>query len=252
MTSHEKKDSLISAGITFALALALFLVLWFGGLTFDRAELAEQSTPEMQSDLETFLEPELLPDAGDAEEDVNDKAAPQAQGMPEPAVEETPQKVVRDENPKPAPPVEKPITQKRESPVKATTPSNREKEAKKAASTVAGKFSPRNGMAEGRFDGASNGKAGVGVSGKMAGRAFKGCPKPDVTLTHKVVVRVELTVNAEGVVTEVRNASGISGAPDASIIAKCKSAAKGARWAAKKGAAPAPGSITFTITPRVN
>ncbi len=251
MTPREKKDSIIAASLTMALALALLLTLWFGSIGFDRATLAAQSIPEIQSDEETFLEPELIQEAGDAEEDTNDEEAPQAQGMPEKSETESPRKVVNDENPKPAPPVEKPVTQKAESPVQATTPRKTNEEAQKASSAVANKFAPRNGMAEGKFDGASSGTQGVGVSGKLAGRKFLGCPKPDVELRNKVVVRVELTVNAEGNVIEVRGASGVSGSPSSSIIAKCKAAAKGARWAAKAGAAPALGSITFTITPRL-
>ncbi|MDE7160886.1 MAG: hypothetical protein K2O24_08620 [Muribaculaceae bacterium] len=250
MTSHEKKDSAIAAALTMGVVIALLLLLIFGKLNFDREALAAASIPEITPPEELFIEPELIPEAGDHEEDLNDNAAPQAQGKPEPAPEPAPEKIVRDENPKPAPPVEKPVVQKQESPVKATTPSKRDQEEKKAKDAVAGKFSPRNGMAEGKFDGAGTGTAGVGVTGKLAGRKFMGCPKPDVTLTHKVVVRVELTVDAEGNVTEVRGASAVSGRPDAGIIAKCKAAAKGARWAPKKGAAPTPGSITFTITPK--
>lgn len=250
MTSHEKKDSAIAAAITMIVTLALLLCLIFGKLSFDRQALAAASIPEIAPPEELFIEPELIPESGDHEEELNDDAAAQAQGQPEPAPEPEPEKVVRAENPKPAPPVEKPVVQKKESPVKATTPSKRDQEEKKAKDAVAGKFSPRNGMAEGKFDGASTGTAGVGITGKLAGRAFMGCPKPDVTLTHKVVVRVELTVDAEGRVTEVRGASAVSGSPDSGIIAKCKAAAKGARWASKKGAAPTPGSITFTITPR--
>ncbi len=250
MTSREKKDSAIAAAVTMLLALGVLLLLIFGHLSFDSREVAAASIPEIEPAEELFIEPELIQEAGDREEDFNDDAAPQAQGKPEPAPEPEPEKVVRDVNPKPAPQVEKPVTQKRESPVQATTPPKHDREEKKAKDAVAGKFAPRNGMAEGKFDGAGTGTAGVGVTGKLAGRAFLECPKPDVTLTHKVVVRVELTVNAEGNVIEVRGASGVSGSPDAGIIAKCKAAARGARWAPKKGAAPTPGSITFTITPK--
>lgn len=251
MTQREKKDSVIAAALTMALALALLLALWFGSVTFDRAGLAASSVPEIAPEEETFLEPELLPENGDAEEEAFDEEAPQAQGMPEKSETENPQKIVKDENPKPAPPIEKLVTTKKESPVQATTPTKREQEAQKATSAVANKFAPRNGMAEGKFDASSTAAAGVAVSGKVSGRAFLGCPKPDVELRAKVVIRVELTVNAEGKVTEIRGASGISGSPSAAIIAKCKTAAKGATWAAKAGAAPAPGSITFTITPRI-
>lgn len=251
MTPREKKDSIIAAALTMALALALLLTLWFGSLSFDRSALAAQSVPEIAPEEEAFLEPELLPENGDEEEEAFDEEAPQAQGMPEPSETENPQKIVKDENPKPAPPVEKLVTTKKESPVQATTPPKREQEAQKATSAVAGKFNPRNGMAEGKFDSASTATAGVAVSGKMSGRAFLGCPKPDVELRARVVVRVELTVNAEGTVTEVRGATGQAGSPSAAIIAKCKAAAKGARWAPGAGAAPAPGSITFTITPKL-
>lgn len=247
---RARRDSVVAAIITMAVAAVLLLTLFFGGMRFDRAALASQSVAELQSDEEMFLEPELIQDAGDHEDDINDEAAPQAQGKPEPAPEESPEKVVPGPSPKPAPPVEKHVTQTRESPVKATEPSRREEEKKQAASAVAGKFSPRNGMTEGRAEGGGAGVAGVGVTGRVAGRKFLGCPHPDCTLSNKVVVRVDLVVDADGNVIQVKGASAVSGSPGSDILTRCRNAARGARWAAKAGAAPTPGSITFTITPR--
>ena len=43
----ENKDRAIAAGVTFIALLILLLFLFKGGMSFQRMELAEASTPEM-------------------------------------------------------------------------------------------------------------------------------------------------------------------------------------------------------------
>ena len=144
-------------------------------------------------------------------------------------------------------PVQKEITQKKESPVQKEEPSITDKERQKATSSVANKFAPKNGQTEGSDKGTSGaGGDGVGVSGNAHGRTFISCPKPDVALRHKTIVTVNVVIDAEGKVIE----ASATGSADATIRRKCESAARQARWSAKKGASTTRGSITFTITPR--
>lgn len=245
----EDKDRAIAAGLTFFVALAILLVLFFGGITFDRQLLAESSTPELLSEEEeTFIEPELVDLGEETSVNHNTEPAPTLKGEPEPAPEDHAEIVEPGEKPVPKPkPVVKEVTRKKESKVQKEEPSLTDKERQKATSSVANKFAPKNGQTEGSDKGTSGaGGNGVGVSGNAHGRSFISCPKPDVVLRHKTVVTVNVVIDAEGKVTE----ASATGSADASIRRKCEAAARQARWSAKKGAASTRGSITFTITPR--
>lgn len=245
MTLLERKDSIIAGIVTFLVILLLFLWLFFCGLRWDKELLASSSIPEEQSEEELFLDPELLmEDAGGAQEDV-DEGAPMQRGEPELA--ETENLVVNDpgKNPEPDVKAENTVKQKKESPVREKEPSVSDKEREKMTSRV-NKFSPHNGAADGKFNSSGSGGAGVGVSGNVSGRTFLGCDKPSVSLKVKTIVKVSVTVNAEGHVTS----ASASGAADASIRRQCERAARTARWSARKGAAQARGTLTFTITPR--
>lgn len=243
---HERRDSLIAALLTMLATALILVVLFTCGMNYEKRELAEASTPELMPDEEElFYEPELI-EAGEEMAVVNDAPSPDLKGEPEKSTEENREVVVKGTNPKPAPPVEKLVTQKKESPVKATEPSETDKEIKKATSEVAGKFASRNGNADAKASGAGAGGEGVGVTGNMRGRTFLGCPKPVVALRHKTVVTVNVVVDSEG---RVISASA-TGSADASIRRKCEQAARQARWSAKKGAPETHGSITFTITPK--
>lgn len=244
---NPHKDSIIAAAVTFAVALLILLFLFTCGLTFDRAQLAQSSTPEIAAEEdELFIEPEILRDLGEEDATVQDAPAPAFKGEPEQAPEENTKLVTPGKNTKPAPPVEKPVTQKTESPVKATEPSKSEEEKKKVTSAMANKFTSRNGAAEGTSGTQGAGGNGMGISGSVSGRTFKGCPKPSVTLRHKVRVTVNVTIDASGRVISAKARGGA----DASIRRACEQAALGARWSEKKGAPEAKGTITFTITPR--
>ncbi len=246
---REDKDRAIAAGLTFFVALILLLVLFFGGISFDRQMLAESSTPElMPVEEELFIEPELVDLGEEASVNQNSKPAPSLKGEPAPAPEDHVEIVEPGVKPDPVvKPVVKEVTQKKESKVQKEEPSLTDKERQKATSSVANKFAPKNGQTEGSDKGTSGaGGEGVGVSGNANGRSFISCPKPDVALRHKTIVKVNVVIDAEGKVIEAT----ATGSADANIRRKCEAAAKQARWSAKKGATSTRGSITFTITPR--
>lgn len=245
----EDKDRAIAAGLTFLVTLILLLVLFFGGIRFDRQLLVESSTPEiLPPDEELFIEPQLVDLGEETSENHNTDPAPSLKGEPDPAPEDHAEIVEPGEKPQPvAKPVEKLVTQKKESKVVKEEPSVTDKERQKATSSVANKFSPKNGTPEGSDEGASGaGGSGVGVSGNAHGRTFISCPKPDVALRHKTIVTVSVVIDAEGKVIE----ASATGSADAAIRRKCEAAARQARWSPKKGASTTRGSITFTITPR--
>lgn len=247
----SRRASIWAATVTFAAAVIILLWLFFCGLTFDRAALAASSTPEIQlpDEEELFIEPELVRNLGEENAVTHDEPAPALQGKPEPAPVENTKHVEPGKNEKPAPPVEKPVTQKKESPVKATEPPKTNEEKKRVTSKMANKFPGQNGTPSGSTGGSGAGGTGVGIAGNVAGRTFKGCPKPSVELQNKVVVEVRVTIDARGKVTSA-TARSKSGKPSAAILRACEQAARGARWSEDPDTPSARGSITFTITPK--
>lgn len=246
MNRLEKKDSAIAAAVTFLATLLILLILFFGSMNFDRALMARVSIPEIQEDEEElFIEPELL-ETGEPDAIFNNSPVPQLKGEPEPDVADNTKLVTPGDNPKPAPPVDKLVTTPKESPVKATEPTITDEEKKRVTSSVAKGFSGRNGSESGKTGSSGAGGDGVGVQGNANGRTFISCPKPDVTLRNKTIVKVSVVIDADGKVTK----ASATGGADAGIRKKCEHAARQARWSAKKGVAETHGSITFTITPK--
>ncbi len=248
MNVSERRDSLIAAIVTF-FAVALVLVwLLVATLRYDEKMATSSENPQLEED-EIFLDPELLlqnnKTIGEPDAVANDAPAPEVKGEPAPAPEEQPHTVVSGENTVPSS-EQNLISSKAESPVQTVAP-DKKKEEEKVATSMAGKFSSKPGSVEGKFD-SSVGSEGVGsgVTGKMSGRQFLGCPLPDVSLTHKTTVTVSITVDAEGKVVTAT----ASGAATREIRKKCEQAAMQARWSAKKGATSTRGSITFTIIPK--
>lgn len=249
MTQNSNKDRLIAAGITFIAVLIILLFLFWGGMTSQRVQLAEASIPELMTDdedEELFIEPDLLKEQGEEDAVENDAPAPAEQGEPEQLPEDNNKLVVPGDNPKPAPQIEKKITQKEESSVKATNPPATKEEPSKISSSMANKFSGKNGTPGGKTGSSGSGGDGLGITGKLDGREFKGCPAPDVALRHKTTVVVSITVNADGQVIS----ANASGSADPSVRKACEQAALRAKWSAKKGASDKRGTITFTITPK--
>ncbi len=231
------------------LVVGLMLVwLLVASLHYDERMAKNSENPQLEED-EIFLDPELLLEQnksiGEQDAVVEDAPAPEIKGEPKPAPVEQPHTVVSAENPKPSP-EQTLVSTPKESPVQ-TAPADKKKEDEKVASSMAGKFNSKPGSVAGKFDspGGSEGAAS-GVSGKMSGRQFLGCPLPDVSLSHKTTVTVSITVDAEG---KVMTATA-SGAATREIRKKCEAAAMQARWSAKKGATSTRGTITFTIIPK--
>lgn len=248
MKATERRDSLIAAVITFV-AIGLMLVwLLLSTLHYDEKMAASSENPQLEED-EIFLDPEILLEnkqsIGEPDATAQDAPAPEIKGEPAPAPEEQPHTVVTGENTTPSP-EQTLVASKAESAVQTTAP-DKKKEEEKVASSMAGKFAAKPGTVEGKFDspGGSDGVAS-GVTGKMSGRQFLGCPLPDVTLSHKTTVTVSITVDADGKVVSAT----ASGAATREIRKKCEQAAMQAKWSAKKGATSTRGSLTFTIIPR--
>lgn len=244
---NERTDSLIAAAITLAVMVLILLLLLFGKFTYTaEQEFAKDSTPELMSEEETFIEPEILKDLGE-ENAVNQQAPAKAfQGEPDPAPVDNHKIVTPGKNPKPAPPTQKLVSTTKENPVKTTEPSISEEERQRVSSTMAKGFAGRNGTPQGNSGTDGAGETGIGITGNASGRTFQGCPKPDVTLRHKTVVRVDIVIDAEGKVISATASGGAS----AQIRSACERAARLARWSAKKGASETRGTITFTITPK--
>lgn len=242
-----RKDRLIALVVTaVAVGLTLALLL-LTGLHYDE-RLGKTENPQLEEE-EVFLDPEILLEQhrsiGEPDAIEQDAPAQETKGEPAYAETEQPHTVNTGDNTIPGP-EQQLIAQTTESSV-TNAASNRKKEEEKVATSMAGKFSGKSGSVAGKFDSAgSSDNAGSGVTGRMSGRQFLGCPLPDVTLTHKTTVTVSITVDAEGHVTSAT----ASGAATRAIRKKCEDAAMQARWSAKKGAASTRGTITFSIIPK--
>lgn len=246
MTARERKDKMIAAGVTLAVALALILFLLFNSLTWNQKALVQnQEIPEPEEE-EIFLDPQLL-NLGEEEAVAHDQPAPNPQGEPEPAETDNDRLVIPGENPKPAPLKEKLVSTPKESEVKTVEPKATDKERQKITSTMAKGFSSQSGKPDGKDGSAGSGGEGLGIVGSARGRVFRGCPAPDVTLRHKLTVTVNVTVDEHGSVVSASARGGAS----AEIRRACERAALQARWSPKKGAGETRGTITFTITPRI-
>lgn len=242
---RSDKDRLLAAALTLVVVLLILLLIFAGRLSFTPPAGEPRAEAELMEE-ELFVEP-LLTDLGEeTSPQGKGEAAPTLKGEPEPAPADRTE-IVTPGAAKTSRSSEDVAVAKRESKLKKEEAAATEKEKQRATSSVASKFSSKNGSAEGSDEGASGaGGAGVGVSGNARGRTFRGCPIPDVTLRHKTIVTVNVVIDAEGNVTEAT----ASGSADAAIRRKCEAAARGARWSPKKGAAVTRGSITFTITPK--
>ena len=110
---NTDKDRTLAAALTFLVALAILLFLFFGGISWDPRDIAEASTPELMPEEELFIEPELV-ELGEEVAVTKDKPAPTLKGEPEPAPEDRVEIVEPGPKSKPNPkPVEKVVTSKR-------------------------------------------------------------------------------------------------------------------------------------------
>ena len=244
----ERKAAVIAAAVTFVAALVILVLLFVLTVGDSRRALAESSVPEIQDEEEIFLEPDLLvvDDPGDESEQTVDEAAPQPPGEPDPAPEEKPVRVVRN----PEAPKEKPVSNKaplmadsKESDVKTSTPKLSKEEEQRIASMQGKLKTDNNGSRTGKESAESgNGGSGVGATGSLSGRRMLSCPTWKQSIP-KAVVKVRITVNAEGSVTA---ASAVSGG-NATVRGECEKMALRSKWTPKAGASPETGYITFNI-----
>ncbi|MDE7351370.1 MAG: hypothetical protein K2N25_09895 [Muribaculaceae bacterium] len=245
---QDRRDSVIAGLITLMVVGLMLVWLLVATLRYDERMAAHTENPQLEED-EIFLDPELLLEQnksiGEPDVETVDAPAPEVKGEPSPAPVEQPHTVLSGENTVPSP-EQTLVSTPKESPVQTVAP-DKKKEEEKVATSMAGKFGSKPGSVAGKFDspGGSDGVAS-GVTGKMSGRQFLGCPLPNVSLSHKTTVTVSITVDAEG---KVMTATA-SGAATREIRKKCEDAAMQARWSAKKGATSTRGSITFTIIPK--
>lgn len=251
--NKERRAAVIAACVTFGLALIILVVLFKVTLGYDRQALTEASIPEIQDLEEVYLEPELLPiveDAGSETEEDLGEPSPQPVGEPDPGETEQPERIVKN----PEPPREQPVDNRprqvateKPAEVKAPNPKVSEEDEKRIAS-VAGKFkTDNNGSPSGRdSDNAGVGGAGVGAQGSLNGRKMLSCSTWKLILSQKVVIKVNVTVDADGNVTK---ATAVSGAGTPNLRAQCEKMAKTSKWTPKPGAEPTTGTITFTIIP---
>lgn len=250
MNPANRRDTLISVAVTIVAVALMLLWLLLTTLHYDPklADARDNEYPELEQE-EIFLDPEVLvetrEDIGEEDARVQDAPAPEVKGEPVPSPIEQPHTVNSGENTVTSPEQEL-IATEAESPVQTVAP-DKKKEEQKVAASMEGKFSSKPGSVQGKFDspGGSDGVAS-GVTGKMSGRKFLGCPLPDVALSHKTTVTVSITVDADGKVISAT----ASGAATREIRRKCEQAAMQARWSAKKGTPSTRGSLTFTIIPK--
>lgn len=244
---RRQKDKAIAGGVTLVAATVILLFLLFVGMgNVDKRLLSQVSIPEPE-DIPLFLEPELdLSSPGENNELPEEADAPLPPGEPEkadsPEPETTP--VVPGNSEKPLPVTEPVTTQKRPSPVKASeNPVNTAEE--KRLKSMESKFSKTtNGVPEGKTS-TVVGKGKVNTNGSLYGRKFIGCPTYPLEISGKVVVKVNVKVNARGNVTYAKAVSGSS-----KYYSVCEGWARQARWTEQADAPLASGSITFTISPK--
>lgn len=249
---NEKKAAVWAAAATFVSALIILVLLFVLTVGSDRSLLASASIPEIQDDEEYFLEPELLVLDNPGNEDAEniDEAAPQPEGQPDPAPAEQPVRAVKvKEEVK-----EKPETNKaplvataKESDVKTSKKVLTAEEEKRIAEMQGKLKTENNGSSTGKTAAASGaGGDGISAVGNVNGRKWLGCTTWKVRLNQKTTVVVNVEVDADGKVTK---AQAVSGGGSDNLRKECEKMAKTAKWTAKKGAATAKGTITFTIIP---
>ena len=165
----DNNDRLSALLLTLLFSVAIVITLFYGKISWESVQVAKTTPPDlmMPEEEELFIEPELK-ELGEENAVKNSKPAPAVKGEPDPGPEDNAEIIEpapkAEPKPKPTPPKPKLNTQKKESAVKAEEPDKTEKERKKATSTVANKFSPKNGSTEGTPEGATGaGGTGVGV-----------------------------------------------------------------------------------------
>lgn len=243
------KSQITAVAVTLLLAVLIVVILFYSSLSYDeRAALSAASVPEPEQEEDVYLDPPLIVGDEDVADASSDQPAAAPLGEPETAPVENDRLVVKGENPKPVKTQEKILTQKDNSALKSPEPSRTEKPESRVASQMSKNFGAKNGKPTGVHGEAGSGGKGAGVSGKIRGRKFLGCPMPVVALKSTVTVVIAIRVDSEGKVIEASVKSG--GGASRENRDKCLASARKARWSAKAGAAPVSGTLTFTLVPK--
>jgi len=250
-------NRLIAAVATLIVALLLLLLLLLVHFHLPQRDSdlppSELTMSAIEpDDAEQFIEPLLLDNAGEQDATDNTDPAPVPDGVPDLAPKPNNKKVVNGENPTQNPSQERLVSSRNKSSRKTAEPDKKNEPDSRIADNMKGQFSPHNGRSGGSSTPSAqsgSGGKGTGVSGSMkGGRKLLSCPVPSVTLRQRVVIKVEVYVNAEGRVTE---ANVISGSSDPSLREKCRQASLKARWTPKSDAPRTRGVITWTLVPKV-
>lgn len=260
--THEDSGSpdprkLIAAVATLIVALLLLLCSLLVKVDFSpllpvRDDTSLQMAAIEPEEVPEFIEPLLLENAGDKDATSSQDPAPVPDGMPDPAPKPVEKKVVNGDNPAPSPSSEKLVKTKEPSTKKTAEPSPKNEPDSRIAGQMQGQFSPHNGKPGGSSQPSAqsgSGGSGSGATGTLkGGRKLLSCPMPTVSLRQKVVIKVEVYVDADGRVTE---ANVISGSSDATLREKCRRASLSARWTPKADAPRTRGVITWTLVPKI-
>lgn len=243
-----KRESVFAAAVTFVAALAILILLFVLTVGDDRSALSQSSIPELQDDEEVYLEPELfepaLPGDPEAADENHGETEPLPSGLPDEG-EESKSVAVPSENPAPDGSNKQPLVGADKPSDVKSNPNTLSKEEQERLAKAKEKTwkSPANGDT-----GATDGNGTVIPTGTLSGKGNAGrtmtfCNNDKISFTGKVTIKVNVTVNAEGRVTQ---ADAVSGGSDKQR-AECVKRAKNSRWTPLPGATPAKGTITFTI-----
>lgn len=255
-TVPDPNRLIAAVGTLIAVLLLLMLCLLVHLRLPQKQPAAETSPLEMaaiEPDLtEEFIDPLLLENAGDQDAREHTDPAPVPDGRPDPADKPQDRRVVNGDNPNPNPSSEKLVKSKNPSTKRTTDPTAKNQPDTRIADRMSGQFTPHNGRPGGSSQPSANsgsGGTGSGATGTLrGGRKLLSCPLPTVSLRQKVVIKVEVYVNAEGRVTE---ANVISGSSDPTLREKCRQASMKAKWTPKADAPRTRGVITWTLVPKI-
>lgn len=251
--SRERRDAVIAACVTFAVALVLLVLLFVLTVgTPDVSRLAEESIPEIQDEEEEeiFLEPEMLvlDRIGFEDGDKTLEEMPQPLGEPEISDEVQNERVIKNDKIVEKPSEENPppllTDQKSEPDLGNTTPPPADTHQDITDTERPNIQFPQNGKLEGEITFAS-GTADGKTKGNKDGRHLEYWPHMQYTLSQPAKVTIIIQVNAEGKVTYAKAASYSGG--DKKLQQQCEEWARKTTWTPKKGAPITDGELVFHI-----
>lgn len=251
--SRERRDAVIAACVTFAVALVLLVLLFVLTVgTPDVSRLAEESIPEIQDveEEEIFLEPEMLvlDRIGFEDGDKTLEEMPQPLGEPEISDEVQNERVIKNDKIVEQPSEENPppllSDDKSNKNLDRTTPMPADTTKNITDHERPNIQFPQNGKLEGEITFAS-GTGEKNPKGNKDGRHLEHWPPMKYTLSQPAQVTINIEVNAEGKVTYAKAAKNSGG--DKKLQQQCEKWALETTWTPKKGAPITPGVLRFNI-----